>query len=254
MNDADDTRHDLPFGDDTEEAVSAWLDGELAAFAAERSLTEAEVVDRLAGSPAALEARDALARARDALGTPVQLDDLTRRRLVHTALAAAPEAAAGPRIRRVLAVAAAAVVVVAGLGALLVVRDSGDSTSSTAGDATATARGDLGDVGDVTDPARIRALLGGGDEHVASSAAEGGAAADAQEKALRPSSTLAPVPADAASRCAEALAGDREEVFRATGSYQGTPAVLVGVRDRGRTIVFVVAADDCTRVLTSVSR
>ncbi|MBM3673364.1 MAG: hypothetical protein FJW88_00165 [Actinobacteria bacterium] len=250
MNDADDTRDDPPFGDDTDEAVSAWLDGELAAFAAERSLTEAEATDLLVDWPPGPAARDALARARDALATPVPLDDLGRRRLVHTALGtpvAASETGTGHRFRRALAVAAAAVVVL-GLGAFLVAQDGEDSTSFTATEAT-DARGDLGDVGDVTDPARIRDLLGDESSRVASSEA----AADAPEKGLPSSSPPAPVPADASSRCAEELAQDREEVFRATGAYQGTPAVLVGMRVGGRTIVFVVAAEDC-RVLTSVSR
>ena len=42
--------------------------------------------------------------------------------------------------------------------------------------------------------------------------------------------------------------------FRASGTYQGRPAVVLGIDTDRRTIVFVVAADDCTQVLYSASR
>ena len=79
-----------PFGDDTDEALSALLDGELGAFADDHGLTEAEARDRLeqwSEYPARLAA---LEHGRAAVGEPVAaLDDLTRRRLVRTALPAA---------------------------------------------------------------------------------------------------------------------------------------------------------------------
>ena len=41
--------------------------------------------------------------------------------------------------------------------------------------------------------------------------------------------------------------------FTGTGEYQGQPVTIVGISEGGRTIVFVVAATDCTKVLASIS-
>jgi hypothetical protein len=50
------------------------------------------------------------------------------------------------------------------------------------------------------------------------------------------------------------FAGSRPVRFVGTGTYEGQPAVVVGLDQGGRTIAFVVPVGDCTSVLTSVSR
>jgi hypothetical protein len=150
----------------------------------------------------------------------------------------------------------------AGLGAMLTSLGTGDNSakSSTSGGSIAAAepeRGDLGNVGDVTNPAAIRALLDPSTAAKAPSSSEfdtqsgGGterSAADAQQDLA--SRSAAPLPQD----CAAELAGSRPVRFFATGTYQGQPVTIVGIDSGGRTIAFVVAAGNCTNVLTSISR
>jgi hypothetical protein len=253
-----------PFGDDTDEALSALLDGELAAFATERDLTEAEARAQLEGWPGSETRLAELERARAALHAPVpELDDVTRRRLVHAATSAtAPRATSTPtRTQRswatIVAVAAAGLLVVVGLGVAISSSSSGrggNNRSSSAGGTSAAGaplRGDVGDLGDITSPAALRALL----DRRASAESD---AAD--------STTTAPAPAPEASgptdssklvdpaTCAQTLAGTGTVTFTGTGTYRGAPVTIFGITTGGRTIVFVVSSTDCTQVLTSISR
>jgi hypothetical protein len=263
--------HPPPFGDATDEAISALLDGELGAFAADHGTTEAEAraaLDAWPGTPARL---DALSRSREAVGTPVPaLDEITRRRLVGAALpaaAAAPSPTRGPSRGTWFGVAAAAVtlLVVIAVGSM-VLSDNGDDAadrSQTAAGAPPAARGELGDLGDVTDPATLRALLGdpGADRTREQAVGSGGAESSFDDDAAPPSAAArgaqdldanrAAVDPDA---CAAQLAGARPTRFTGTGTYQGRAVVVVGLDRGGRTIAFVVPLDDCTSVLTSVSR
>jgi hypothetical protein len=248
-----------PFGDATDEALSAFLDGELSAFASEHGTTAADARDRLEQWPGFAARVAELEQARAALRAPVPpLDELTRRRLVRSALPAAPGAAPGGRRSGrswlTIAAAAMAVVVVVGLGAALVTRsgDGGETRASkSAGTAPEARRGDLGDVGDVTDPATLRALLdpagaaGANRRDAGGKLGDGGSTADGSAPAAASTDP---------SACAARLAGSRPVRFVARATFRGRPVVVVGITQGARTIAFVVPADDCTTVLTSVSR
>ena len=277
-----------PFGRDTDEAVSALLDNELAAFAADHGISESEARDRLTAWPdlesrtaelgAARAALQDTARQDPAAAASEELSELDRKRLVRNALAASsapiPDAADSPRRGRAwqrIVAAAAAVVVVIGIGvAISRVDNSGGSDSasksSTAGGSTAPTprQGNLGNVGDVTSPADLRALLDPSHESAKADANRdatrtqaGGSSADLSPEAGLANGGSAAVPAPptaTADACAAQLAGTRPVVLTATGTYRGAPAVIVGINDKGRTIVFVVPPGDCTNVLTSISR
>lgn len=262
----------LPFGDRSDEALSALLDGELGAFAADHGLTEADARDRLeqwSEYPARLAA---LEQGRAAVGEPVPpLDDLTQRRLVRNALPAADGVGATSNRKgwswlRISAAAAAALIVLAGLGAMLTTLGTGDDTakSSGAGSVAApeAARGDLGNVGDVSDPAAIKALLDPATEEQKrlsrDSAAGGGSTEDSNQSFAPPLASGSLDGGDAKpvdpQACAAQAAASRPIRFFATGTYQGQPVTIAGVDFKGRTIAYVVPSNDCTRVLTSISR
>jgi hypothetical protein len=256
---------DLPFGDDTDEAISALIDGELGAFATERGMTEASARARLEAWPRYASRRAAIEQVRAAVGADAEpLDDVTRRRLVRTATNAVPTSEA-PATRQsrswvwITAAAAAVLLVIVGIGfAISATGDSGKSTDSSASGSAATSadplRGDVGELGDVSSPQALRSLL---DRR----------AAAADDSAKQSESVAPPAPeqggtsaaADGgtaidAATCARRLAGSREVRFTGTGTYRGTPVTIVGITDRGRTIVFVVPDTDCTNVLASISR
>lgn len=260
---------DPPFGADTDEAVSALLDGELAGFASDHDTTEADAHDRLVAWSGFPERRAALAAAAATVATPVPaLDDVTRRRLVRNASAERPAPASesrGSRTWKILGAAAVALVVVIGIGLAINAAGDGDGRSSdsasSAGPVAPDLRGNIGDVGDLSSPDALRALLSG--KAAPKTAPEGadatsgaGSAADAQSR-----STPAPqlysrssAPALPPDQCAAKLAASRPVTFVGTGAYQGAPVTVVGLTERGRVIVFVVPSNDCTNVLTSVSR
>jgi hypothetical protein len=272
-----------PFGDDTDAAISARLDGELAAFAAEHDTTEAAVEIALDGWPGTAGRVDALERARAAVAAPVPpLDEVTRRRLVQGALGSRDDALPTAPTSRAprgawLGLAAAAVLVilvVVAIGAMVVTdgggtdqADGGGSSASVAGRAP---DGDIGDVGDVSDPAALRALLEGRDATTNEKAADavppaagtpgaeaGGAGGESADQRFRDgegSGALAARNAVNPDVCAAQLAGDRPVRFVGTGIYGGLPVVVVGIDQGGRSIAFVVPVGDCTTVLTSVSR
>jgi hypothetical protein len=265
---------DPPFGADTDEAVSALLDGELGAFAADHATTEAHARTRLEAWPGFEARRTALEAASAAVATTAPaLDELTRRRLVANATASGPAAAPSPRRSRVwtaVGAAAVALVVVVGIGLAI---DAGDDSSSpsdsasSAGGVTPDLRGDIGNVGDLSGPDALRALLSG--ERTAK--AEAGDARDADNTtggggATSDQSGNAPVPATGESKaravapplppdqCAAKLAGTRPVTFVGTGTYRGVPVTVIGLTEGGRVIAFLVPSNDCTNVLTSVSR
>jgi hypothetical protein len=253
---------DPPFGDDTDEAFSALADGELAAFADERGLSEAAARARLETWPGAAAKLEELGRVRASVQTPIApLDDVTRHRLVREAThAALPPDASAPRSRRwraTIAIAAAGLVVVAGIGVAISSMGGGGDTSSSESSASrstaAPLRGDVGDLGDVTSEASLRALL---DRRAAAQAEPKRPATSAPDSAYR---TAAPTPAPAGALvqpevCAHELAGSRDVTFSGTGTYRGAPVTIVGIDEGRRTIVFVVSSTRCTDVLASISR
>ena len=263
-----------PFGDDTDEALSALVDGELAPFAAERGLTEAATRARLEAWPET-EARLAeLSRIRAAVQAPVSsLDDVTRRRLLRGAsdvVAASPSTARRSRSWvAITAVAAAALLAVAGIGAAISSIGGGDGTSSSKSAASspvtgAPLAGDVGNLGDVTSATALRALLdrrqaAGAGAKSAPTVAPGPESAASATAGDTAGNTAGNTPGTTANSvdpaaCALKLAGSRRVAFSGTGTYRGTPVAIVGIAEGGRTIVFVVSSTDCTKVLASISR
>jgi hypothetical protein len=251
---------------DLDVALSAALDGELDAYAAELGLPVADLQAAIR-TPAARARGAELASARAAVAEPARLDDVTRRRLLAGAGVGEGRPAAAPRpgrdrgwILRAGAAAAVTLVVLAGLFALTRPGDDGaKSSGSGAGSSARSAAAPTGDLGDIgtLDPAQIGRLLRGGaptsnstslQEKARSSSAAGADAVPGFD-ANAPTAD-----AGTASACAAQYAAQGTVRFRASGSYQGQPAVVLGIDTSGRTIVFVVAADDCTRVLYSASR
>jgi hypothetical protein len=266
----DPTRSDPPFGADTDEAVSARLDGELAAFAADHGTTEADARARLEAWSGFDDRRAELAAARATVATPVPpLDEITRRRLVRNASDARSVAAAGRRGARawkIVGAAAAALVVVVGIGlAINAAGDndggSSDSASSSAGSVATDLRGNLGDVGDLSGPEALRALLAGtrdvktAPERVDATKGAGNATSAQSGSVPAPQQfTDSAGPSLPPDQCAAQLAGKRPVTFVGTGTYQGRAVTVVGLTERVRVIAFLVPSNDCTNVLTSVSR
>jgi hypothetical protein len=222
-----------------DDAVSAFLDGEPVDDA---TRARPEFAGRLAE----------LALARDALGAaePVPaLDDVTRRRLVRTAVDAAADdrdARTSTWMRRLgpLGAAAAVLAVVVGLGALVV--SGGDDSDSTAvssedsssddsgggagaesatPDAVGGAPSDLGDLGDVSDLDALAAEV-----------------RDASRGAGDLDATQATLP------CTEEITALEPGpiVATGTGTFEGRPAVVVVTTDAaGEQVVLVATTDDC---------
>ncbi len=255
-----------PFGDDTDEALNALLDGELGAFAQARGLVEVDVRARLEHWPEYQARLAALEQVRAAVREPVPpLDDLDRKRLVSKALAAkdgtgATSKRTGRPWLRISAAAAAALVVLAGIGAMLTSLGTGGDSKSASSGSAATAgapRGDVGNLGDVSDPATIRTLLDPGSASTSSRPSAPGLDHLRQQYSTGGTSDAAiaagpDVPTPRA--CAALVAGSRPVRFFGTGTYQGRAVTIVGIDSGGRTIAFVVPRDDCTSVLTAVSR
>ena len=242
---------------DLDTALSAELDGELDAYAAELGLPADDVRAALA-TPPAVARRAQLAAAQDALRTepvPDALDDVTRRRLLAGAGVGTSRAPAHRDRGWLLRPAAAAAITLVVLGGLYAIfHDSGGSGGSAdksgAGSAAAVAvTGDLGDVGTI-DAAQVEGLLQGtvtpGTGKPAPTANDAAKGADAGA-----ASEFAP---GAVDDCATAYGDEGAIRFRGSGTYQGRPAVVLGIDTDQRTIVFVVAAADCGQVLYSASR
>jgi hypothetical protein len=244
---------------DLDTALSADLDGALDAYAAELGSVPDAMRAALAG-PAATARRAELAAVRAALGrepdSTGELDELTRRRL----LAGAGVGADGTAPRRdrsfLLRAGAAAAVTLIVVGALYaVIRNSGGSDGSSAkssGGATSSVAAVTGDVGDLgaVDAAEIARLLEG--DAAKSAPSTPGAAADRSfTTGAGAEAAVAPAAVEA---CARQYAAEGRIRFRGRGTYQGRPAVVLGIDTAKRTIVFVVAPDNCTQVLYSASR
>ena len=256
---------DPPFGLDADEALSAYIDGELDAFAHDHGLTEADARAELEAWPELASRLAAFERARAATQTLASpLDDVTLRRLVNNALDELPAPYAPARRSRrwpaIAAVAAAGLLFLAGIGAAISAfsgdgSSSRDSASKAASSTAAALHGDVGDLGDVTSASALHALLDrhetGGTRGDALPAAPsesivGGASANRQSES--DSATVTP------AACARELAGTRKVAFEGTGRYRGAPVTIVGIANGGRTVVLVVSSTDCTNVLASVSR
>ncbi|MFZ4514884.1 MAG: hypothetical protein ACOYN3_01055 [Acidimicrobiia bacterium] len=121
-----------PYGPDTDDAITALIDGELAGFAADtgRSVDEVRTTLEQWGG---LEARRArLLTAREAMATPVAFDDPLGSELVAAALAAVPNLAPvvalrarrSRRIAWILSGAAIALVAMVGIGMVIGNRNS----------------------------------------------------------------------------------------------------------------------------------
>ena len=250
--------HDL----DLDAAVSAELDGDLAGFAAASGLSEQEVREGLA-TPEAGERRELLIRARTELRVPPDpLDDVTRRRLLAGATTPtarpAPSPAAGSPWTARLAAAGVAVVLLAGGGIFLATRSSDDAAKSSGSSATAkqAPKGDLGDLGTL-DQSKVNDLIGGPASRADATAPQartpssGAAGFDARSTpadGTGPTATATQVQA-----CRDHYEKSGSVRFTAAGSYGGAPAVIVGIANGDRTIVFVVSASECTTVLYSAS-
>jgi hypothetical protein len=263
--------HDLHLDDET---LSALLDGEAAG------------TDHVASCDQCSARLAALTEARDAVRAPVdELDEITRARLIRTALDAPPaQAPRSPRRARQWAVGLTAVAAVAGLVAFIGSVGS-PSTNKTASVALSGSVRDAGSLGDVTSPDTLRAALQrdrgevpknylSGGSTVADSAAGAGtgepvpvAAAPQEQSNLSGQSaeittsaaarssfdrTAATVPAADLQRCASVVAAKLHPgrfVVRASALFKGELAGVVGfeqrVRGKTRLRVYVVDPSTC---------
>jgi hypothetical protein len=261
---------------DLDVALSADLDGELDAYAAELGADPAELRATL-DAPGAAARRAELDVVRRAVGEALsgsdELDDVTRRRLLAGAGVGTRAGRARPARDRswMLRAGAAAAVTLVVVGALYAAtRNSGDSGakssgSSAAGDSTeaAAVAGDLGDVGTISAAGVGRLLRGQAPAKTAPGLpsaprdrtfTESGGNASKSAAGRASTTTVEPVAGTTVDACANQYATDGAIRFRASGAYQGRPAVVLGIDTDRRTIVFVVAADNCAQVLYSASR
>ena len=268
---------------DTDTAISADLDGALDEFAAELNLDASELRALMTARPEYADRRNALELARGSLRAPVEpLDELTRARLLTGAGTAAVRDVAqskptsGARDRRWgarLAVAAAIAVVLLGGGVLLVNRGGSEENAKSASTASGSVRsGKLGDIGAI-DESKLDKLIGGQPASPAAAAGRSTASTPTSgvgpsEQALSSAGTAVPdsavagfdarsgarATAEQLEKCEKEYATNGPLRFSATGAYLGRAAVVLGIANGERTIVFVLAADDCPTVLFSVSR
>ncbi len=255
---------------DLDGAISADLDGDLSGFASDLGLDEPAVRAQLDADPNSPARRGALEAARAAMRQPVEaLDEVSRARLLTRAAAPArrSDQAVGTRgrggIARVAGVAAIALLVV-GIGVVAVTRD--DTTNAQKAGSSAThgpvRSGNIGDIGRI-DQSKLERLIGGSTSGTASPAAPHADAGQSSALAsgdqgssvpgFNPSSALKAAP-DQVAACRKVYAAEGKIRFTGSGAYQGRPAVVIGLANGARTIVFVLAADNCTDVLYSVSR
>jgi hypothetical protein len=256
---------------DLDTAVSADLDGELDGYAAELGVPVGELRAAVATAEASAR-RSELTAVRATLAHDAEpgLDDVTRRRLLDGA-GVGTRASRAQRNRgwilRAGAAAAVTLVVVAALYALVGRTDgSGDPGTKASGggsSATAAVTGDVGDVGTI-DAAEVARLLRGARRSAAGSSTAPEQAPPEQSTSARRTTNdfasgtdrnaVALVTPQAVDACATQYGTEGTVRFRGSGRYAGRPAVVLGIDTETRTIVFVVAADDCTQVLYSASR
>ena len=249
---------------DLDTAISADIDGELANYASELGTDEPTVRQRITEDPTAAERRAALRGAHTAVSSPGQaLDEITRARLVAGAMTQAPREAASAAARdrswiMRAAVVAIAVIVVVSATVALFSRDGNDRNSASSG-AKSGRSGNIGDIGNI-DRQKLDELVGGPKSNTPAPRAETGGSASGStatvDSTVRGFDENSSVRArqDQVAKCEEVLAAQGSVRFSGSGAYQGRAAVIVGVRASSRTIVFVVAADDCADILFSVSR
>lgn len=259
----------LPFGDETDEAVCAFVDGELDDFAVAHGITPDDVSRRLGNWSGFDDRRRELTGARAALATqPPPLAAPTRRQLVREALATG-----GPvslierrrrrtRLLRPIAAVAACVVILGAIGYGLSRLGGGSSGSSSKSASTAVGpkvdkSAFVGDVGDVSAPAALRMVLTTRLAGLPAHAPEASGAATQPSSGAATPSRLADG-RDAVLRCASAVdagvTGPSADtvVLLATARFQGRDAFVIGVRRGARSIVFVADRASCA-VLTSQS-
>jgi hypothetical protein len=266
----------MPFGDATDEAVSAAIDGELAGFATEHGMTVDEVVQRLHGWSGYEARRHELAQARAAVATEsLPLTPAVTRRLVEEARAASdPGSSRRDRTASItgrrfpwkpIAAAAAVVALVAGVGFALSRSGGGGSSASGKAKSAGPSAPKLdsgafaGDVGDVSDPSTLRMVLTTKRAGLPVHAPEAASPAPQSEAATQRDATGPTTPGgrEAALRCAAIVAPTRPGqadtvILLATARLQGRDAVVIGVRRSERAIVFVADRRTC-EVLTSQS-
>lgn len=250
-----------------DETLSGLLDGE-----------PAPAAGHLAGCAACRARQAQLAEARQAVAAPLEsLDELTRRRLLSTAVAAGHSPAPIRWYRRpavIGGIAAAAAAMLLAVPVLNSLDGGGSDDASTAAPAlsaeTAGEGGaavfptDLGDLGEVTASA-LRARLGSGDtgagamaEDSAQLAPPAAPATKEQEQAGRNAAPLEENASDSRAGgvepCVQAVMADaaRGGQLRATatGTLNGTPVTVVVVDRDGATRGYVAARDGCRLVET----
>jgi hypothetical protein len=252
-----------PFGDATDEAVSALLDDELEDFATAHGTTPDDAQRELVAWSGFEARRAELQRAREALrATTEPPDALDHRRLVRNAVSAGPAARRPHRTWRAIAIAAAVVVVVGAAGFGISQLGGGGSSSSKASSRAGSiaAASYVGDVGEVANPGVLRGLVSQQQAGLPTHA-PGDFSARATERVPAPtpaSTTAATTSADAAAaraaatRCAHAVAGHDPVTFLAVGTYRGRAATIVGVHRGARTVAFVLERTSCA-VITAAS-
>ena len=255
---------------DLDGAISAALDGDLDGFASDLGLDADTVRARLDTHPDASARRRALEATRAAVRQPVEaVDEVTRARLLTRATAPgglsdqAPGTRGRGAIARIAAVAAIALLVV-GFGVVAITRDDTTNAQKAVSGAShgPVRSGDIGDIGRI-DQRKLDALIGGSPSKTAApsvpqpearqSSTLQSAAADSAVPGFDPSGALTATPEQVAT-CRKVYAGQGKIRFTGSGAYQDRPAVVIGLANGPRTIVFVLAANNCTDVLYSVSR
>jgi hypothetical protein len=249
---------------DLDTALSAELDGALDEYALELGLAPDDVRRAVTG-PEATARRSALAAVRAALGREPdpagELDEVTRRRLLAGAGVGAPPTVARSERSWMLRAGAAAAVTLVVVGALYAIVGSSDGSGKSGGSAAKSSgggtnsvsavTGDVGDLGAI-DAAEIGRLLQGDRSRTTATQDQGTLAERASGAPLAPDAVV--VTPEAVEACARQYAAEGRIRFQGRGTYEGRAVVVLGIDTARRTIVFVVAPDNCTQVLYSASR
>jgi hypothetical protein len=274
--------------DDVDLLLSADLDGDLDAAAADLDLSPSEARDRLAATPGADARRAALARARDESATPVAaLSDEQRAALVSNALGvtgighstsddltarrdATHDARRALTVRRArvasLVAAAAAVIVV--LGVVAVMSGSGDDRDDSGSALAPTERApddDLPYLGDISEPEQLRAALERGVDGAAAPTSGAESAPGAEDESANSDTTDQQASGDAnATRLsaaavdpclievAQTYADGAEPVTVASARYNGALAAVAVFEIDGRELAIVFAPGTCEPLLSQL--
>ena len=251
-----------PGTEPVDDAISALLDNDFEGWAHDHGLDPEAARRALQSRPEFSDRYTAIDTARHAVRVDErdELDEVTRRRMVDTALGAAP---AHSRRWQLLAAAAAVVVIAVGAAAFAATRDS--STQHTAS-RTVAADAYRGNLGDVTDPATLRGLVDGAHAPVPQSFSASQPAADAAgtaSSAATKSAGAVPATPSAAARAAtlecarialrRAAPGSRlTETGQAT--FRGAVVVVAVIRDAHRVTTLVLDPASCTPVASQSQR